>query len=205
MLKMIYLAKRHPDFDREQFLIRWRQHGALATEQPSWRHTQLYVQSEPLAPAPLVRASNAYDALAVFGFAPELFTEQTEADAASAEIMIEDELKTFAEPTFNHCLWVKQQVLRDGALGGVSAYLFYADAEEAATAGRQLASENVLHRVVLDLRDDSLLGADAQTLEYQAVVECSAGKLATLTDAVEFHANHADLLLMTRDTVMWHG
>ena len=38
MLKLIYLARRKPGFTVDEFVRRWRKHGALGMEQAIWRH-----------------------------------------------------------------------------------------------------------------------------------------------------------------------
>ena len=57
MLKLMYLAKRKPGFTTDQFVCRWRMHGATAMAQPLWRHALGYIQAEPIRPAPIAGAS----------------------------------------------------------------------------------------------------------------------------------------------------
>ena len=65
MLKFMYLAKRKPTLSPEAFTARWRQHGALAMSLSFWRNMLLYVQADPIRPAPIPSASGDYDAVAI--------------------------------------------------------------------------------------------------------------------------------------------
>ncbi len=66
MQKLIYLAKRKPGFSFDEFVCRWRKHGAFAMGRPIWRHAIGYVQAEPIRPVPIPGASEEFDAVACY-------------------------------------------------------------------------------------------------------------------------------------------
>ena len=208
MLKMIYLARRKPGFSLDDFIRRWRKHGALGMEQPLWRQAVGYVQAEPIRPVPIRGASEDFDAVACFIVRDEMFSEMDDNDVAGAAIMAEDELLTFAEPTLDVCLWVKEEHIRPGALGGITAFLFF-EQDAAARECAELASHVPdLHRITLNLRDDAPLGPDIHTLPYQAVVELSTHDVPTLAAALGASEGSpllsaADLAVVTREAVLW--
>jgi len=98
MLKRIHLAHRKAGVGFDEFVRRWRMHGARGMAQPLWRHALGYVRAEPIRPAPIVGASEAFDAVAGFAIRDEMFADFTERDAAGASVMAADELETFAAP-----------------------------------------------------------------------------------------------------------
>lgn len=205
MLKMIYLAKRKPGFSFDGFIRRWRQHGALGMSQPIWRYALGYVQAEPVIPAPIKGASEDYDAIACFMMQDEMFSGMTEEDMAGAVIMAEDELKTFAEPIPNVALWVQEDVIKAGELGGKTAFLFFEQASVAQAVADSAGAINALNRVTLN-RIDSKMG-DMNTLPYQAVVELSAPTLSVLTQALEPQLQNtlakSDVTVVAREGVFW--
>ncbi|PLW81272.1 hypothetical protein CWI75_16735 [Kineobactrum sediminis] len=205
MLKMIYLAKRKPGFSFDGFVRRWRKHGALAIEQPLWRQTLGYVQAEPIRPQPFVGASEDYDAIACYMVRDGLFTEMTEEDATSSAIMAEDELKTFAEPIPATALWVKEERVLPGELGGITAFLFFNNTANARESAQRASASGGLNRITLNTRDDGM-PRESQTLPYQAVVELSAASIPALEAALEAVdvIPTSDLAVITREAVLWH-
>jgi hypothetical protein len=208
MLKLIYLARRKPGFTFDEFIRRWRMHGARGMAQPIWRHALGYVQAEPIRPAPIAGASEAYDAVACFMVRDEMFAEFTEQDAAGSAVMAADELETFAAPIPTTSLWVDEERVVDGELGGTAAYLFFADAETAREVAARARSTAGLSRVFLNRRrDDGPLGPGANTLPYEAVVELSARDVPTLVAAVGSDGDgllsRADVAVVTREAVLW--
>lgn len=205
MLKLIYLARRKPGLTFDQFVCRWRKHGALGMSQPIWRHALGYVQAEPIFPAPVAGVSQEFDAVACFMLSPELFSGMTEEDVAGAMAMAEDELQTFCGPVPEVSLWVTEERIRPGELGGICAYLFFASADAARAAATRAGAATGFNRIVLNLRDDSV--GNMNTLPYAAVVELSASSVSALaealtTDGEALHAA-ADVTIVTRDAVLW--
>lgn len=208
MLKLIYLAKRKPGFTFDDFVRRWRMHGARGMEQPMWRHALGYVQAEPIRPVPIAGASEEFDAVACFMLRDETFAEMGEEDAAGAKTMAEDELETFSAPIPTVWLWVDEERLQDGELGGVTAYLFFANATRAREIAERARTAGALNRIILNRRrDDGPLGPEANTLPYEAVVELSAADVPTLAAAVGSAGDglfsKADVALVTREAVLW--
>ncbi len=208
MLKLIYLAKRKPGFTVDDFVRRWRMHGARGIEQPLWRHALGYVQAEPIRPAPITGCSEELDAIACFMLDDAAFAQMSEEDLAGAAIMLEDERETFAAPITSTSLWVDEHRLEGAELGGNTAFLFFTEEEPARGVAERTRSATGLHRVTLNLkRDDGPLGPDANTLPYAAVVELSAVRIADLAAAVESDGDplqsRAELTVVTREAVLW--
>jgi len=205
MLKLIYLAKRKPGFTFDQFVCRWRKHGALGMSLSNWRYALGYVQAEPIFPTPITGASEELDAVACFMIRDEMFAEMTEEDMAGAGTMAMDELETFSGPIPGVSLWVTEECVKAGELGGIAAYLFFASAEAAREVATLAGKTADFNRIVLNLLDDTLAGMN--TLPYTAVVELSASDIPTLvsvvgTSGTGLHAT-ADLTVVTREAVMW--
>lgn len=206
MLKLIYLAKRKPGFTFDEFVRRWRKHGALGMAQPFWRFALGYVQAEPIRPAPLPGASEAFDAVACYMVNDTMFTGMTEEDLPGALAMAEDELETFSGPIPEVSLWVSEEHIVAGALGGITAFLFFTDATTARECAGRARGATGLHRVILNHRDDRTLGLQANTLPYQAILELAAASVPALVDAINAHEGlleAADLAVLTREAVLW--
>lgn len=207
MLKLIYLAKRKPGFTFDEFICRWRMHGARGMEQPIWRQAIAYVQAEPIQPAPIAGASEEYDAIACYMVRDEIFAEMTEADKASSAFMAKDEAETFSAPIPTTALWVNEEKIKPGELGGITAYLFFKDASTAREVAVRATDAAELTRITLNLRDDSKLGPQANTLPYNAVLELSAPGIPALSAAVGSKEkgllSAADVAVVTRDAVLW--
>lgn len=206
MLKLIYLAKRKPGFTFDDFVRRWRMHGARAMEQPLWKHAVGYVQVEPLRPAPIAGASEEFDAIACFMVRDNMFAEMDEGDVEGAQRMAEDELETFAAPIPTVSLWVTEERYVGGALGGVSAFLFFAKEARARDVVERARSTADFTRVFLNVRqDDGPLGPEANTLPYEAIVELSAPSVSRLGRAVEAEGllGKSDLAVVAREAVLW--
>lgn len=207
MLKLIYLAKRKPGFTVDEFVCRWRRHGALGMSLPLWRFALGYVQAEPLRPAPIAGASDAFDAVACYMVSDDMFTAMGEADMPGAQQMAADELETFAGPIPQVSLWVQEEQLRAGELGGITAFLFFRDAAAARGVADRARNAAGLHRITLNLRDDNRLGPEANTLPYAAVLELAAPAVPALADAVQPGTDNllerADVAVVTRAAVLW--
>jgi hypothetical protein len=103
--KVVYLATRHPFLTREQFLPRWREHGALATRIPIWRQIWRYEQDDALAfPEDCVSlvpgASDDYDGVGIC-WMREAGSHDKIGDPALQQQLRDDELGAFAEPVAN--------------------------------------------------------------------------------------------------------
>ncbi len=205
MLKLIYLARRKPGFTQDEFVRRWRRHGALGMSQPFWRFALGYVQAEPIRPAPSDGVSEDYDAVACYMVRDEMFTGMTDEDMPGAMAMAEDELETFSGPIPQVSLWVSEEHVKPGALGGITAFLFCADKAAARALANEAGGIDALHRVVLNLRDDKAGGPEANTLPFSAVVEFAASGVEALRGAMDRldAAARADVAMVTREAVLW--
>jgi len=207
MLKLIYLARRKPGLSVDRFVCRWRMHGARAMEQALWRHALGYVQAEPIRPAP-DGASEEFDAVACYMVRDGMFAEMDERDAPGAMLLAADELETFSAPIPTTSLWVTEDCIQEGDLGGTTAYLFFSDEAGAREAAERARAAGGLNRIILNTRcDDGPLGPGANTLPYAAVVELSASDLPALERAVGESEDglfaRADVAVVTREAVLW--
>jgi hypothetical protein len=209
LIKYMYLTKRKPGFTRDAFTIRWRKHGALGMSMPFWHHSLLYVQAEPIRPAPVPGASDEYDGIAYIVTNDEAFTAQTTPeDKIGAETMLKDELETFAGPIPPVMMWLKEEILKSGEPGGVTAFLFFTDAGKSRQTAEHYRKCSAANRVVLNnRRDDFQIPPFKSVLPYRATVEVSASCLAALKTIIEPGQDavwrQADLLVVTREAVLW--
>lgn len=123
--KYIYLARRHPSLDPAGFTLRWRRHGALGMSMPRWVNVRRYVHCDTLALAahvPGVR--NDYDGVGMIWYRSLEARTSHAHDHASQATMEADEAETFGEPVANLGVLCAEQVVRDGAPGGLKLIRF---------------------------------------------------------------------------------
>ncbi|MEZ5569890.1 MAG: hypothetical protein R3E54_16390 [Halioglobus sp.] len=207
MLKLIYLARRRPGFTFDEFVRRWRRHGALGMQQTFWRHALAYVQAEPVRLPAVADAAAEFDAVACFITDDDMFTDMDDDDIAGSASMAADELETFSGPIADVSLWVREERIQPGELGGFTAFGFFADAGVAREAATRAGATGGFNRVTLNLRDDTALGPQANTLPYRAVVELSASGSLQLAAALDQQEGQlladAQVRLITREAVFW--
>lgn len=206
MLKLIYLARRKPGFTFDDFVRRWRMHGAKGMAGSFWRHALGYVQAEPIRPAPMAGASEDFDAVAYLLLRDDAFAVPP--DVPEAMAIAQDELETFSAPIPTTSLWVDEERIEDGELGGKTAFLFFASAARAREVAERARAAGGLKRIVLNRRrDDGPLGPGANTLPYEAIVELSASDLPALAAVVGRDGrgllSEADVAVVTREAVLW--
>lgn len=203
-VKSIYLAKRAPKLSHDQYVMRWRQHGALAMSKAFFGRNRVYSQSEILHPAPMAGASDEYDGVSYLIMEDKQMTRD---DMAELAAMVVDEYETFSGPILPVLLRVEETVLKPGPFGGVTAYLFFEDRAVAKSVGEHFAHADAPGRVVLNVKRDDLTFYDMSTqLPYNAVVEVSAFTLDQLKGVLEAGATasrKADLTAITRECMMW--
>jgi len=208
MLKLIYLARRKPGLTFDEFVRRWRRHGALAMAQPLWRFSLAYVQAEPIRPAPVPLASQEYDAVACYMVRDDMFSSMDEDDLPGALAMAEDELETFSAPIPGVSLWVDEEHIRAGELGGITAFLFFRSVAAARAAAGRGSQGRDIHRITLNLRNNALAGPGGNTLPFEAVLELAASSLPGLAGVLgsgEGSLLHAcDVAMVTREAVLWN-
>jgi hypothetical protein len=210
MVKYLYLTKRKRGFTPDAFTRRWRLHGALGMSTSFWRHYLLYVQAEPIRPAPIAGASDQYDGIACLVAQDEAFDDEllTPEDKLDGERMLKDEFDTFESPIPPVILWLVEDVLKPCERGGMAAFLFFLDAGAARHTAEFYAKKRNANRVVMNLRrNDIQLGSVKSILPYQAVVEVSASSVTRLTEVIGAIGKPADsiadLVVVTREAVMW--
>ena len=164
------------------------------------------MQAEPIQPPPFPGASGEYDAVASLLLQDDAFDPPP--DAAEASVMAADELETFSGPIPLVSLWVNEEQLVAGDLGGVTAFLFFDEVEAARGVAEAAAGTSDLRRVVLNTRsDEGPFGPGMNTLPYHAVVEIAAQDLPGLAKAVEgdgaVRLAAADVTVVTREAVLW--
>jgi hypothetical protein len=103
--KLIYLAQRRPGMSRQDFVARWRQHGALGMSRPRWKNIARYVHCDILsAGADMPGISNDYDGVGLIWHKSPQARLAHRADTSSQADMEFDEERTFREPVANFCL-----------------------------------------------------------------------------------------------------
>ena len=182
MLKLIYLARREPGFTVDEFVRRWRMHGAKDMAMPLWRYALGYVQAEPIRPAPVPGASEEFDAIACYTVRDDMFTGMTDEDIVGAAGLAEDELETFSGPISAVSLWVSEEQIKTAEPGGITAFMFFENAETARAMAQRAFDAGDCNRITLNVRDDSVFGAQGNTLPYEAVVELSCSNTPALGD-----------------------
>ncbi len=208
-MKFMYLAKRKPGFTPDEFVRRWRMHGAVGLSTSFSRHMLLYVQAEVIHPVPIAGASDEHDAVAYLIVHDDAFLAAPGPDdAAGNETMLADELETFSGPIPPVMIFVDEQVLKAGGPGGVTAFLYFVDPARGEPVAEHYRKRDDATRVVLNTeRADMALPGSEPVLPYTAIVEVSARDLTTLErilppgDAEPWRS--ADLTVVTREAVLW--
>lgn len=99
VIKLIYLARRRGDLDSDQFVRRWRRHGALGMSMDFWanhlRYAQCSVRAEVTGRGSMVPSD--FDAIGMLWYRPGR-RRAFPSDAKAREAMLADERETFAEP-----------------------------------------------------------------------------------------------------------
>jgi hypothetical protein len=206
-MKILYLANRKPDFTPETFIPRWRQHGALAMSLPFWRQFSYYMQADVVRPIPLPGASNEYDGVSyMLSIDDDLFANPSAEDTANVQILLEDELKTFRGPIPPMVLVVEEKVIKAGARGGATAYLFFNALDKAQTVADSFAKHKGLRRLIMNRVRDDVQATKELALSYKAVAEISADNVEQLTSLLSADTTSwrtAPLAVITRESILW--
>jgi hypothetical protein len=209
MIKLFYLAKRKPDLTRDQFIKRWRKHGALGMSTAFWRHALTYVQAEPISPASIPGMSEEYDAIAYLTYADAAFSDKfTPQDVTDSSMMLMDERETFAGPIPNVSFWLQEGALKVGDPGGTTAFLFFIDGGKAHQIAEGYKNSEGASRVAINTRrDDVSLGSFQTAYPYRAVVEVAASNSANLKEVIGTDSaapwRKSDLAIVAREAVLW--
>jgi hypothetical protein len=177
--KLIYVAQRHPRYDHEQFIRRWRQHGSLGMSQARWRNVALYLHCDRIdgltRSVPILEC----DGVAIVVYRSEQARQAHIADEGARRIMKADELDTFAQPVATTSLLVHEEIERDGPPGEFRLFVFWPASDAAVhdweplLAGADVAltrnrpTGGVGNQPWASV--DELRGASVETLEVLAV------------------------------------
>jgi hypothetical protein len=206
MFKFLYLANRKADFSPGAFIPRWRQHGALAMSLPFWRRFYFYMQADVVRPIPLAGASSDYDGVS-YMLAPDdsLFAHPSAEDTANVQILLEDETKTFRGPIPPMGLVVEENVVKSGARGGMTAFLFFNSVDQAQFVLDTFTSHKNSTRLILNRVREDLRSTPDLVLSYKAVAEISASSLDNLISLLSADPTwrEAPLALITQESILW--
>jgi len=207
MFKFAYLAKRNPSLTPDRFMARWRRHGALAMGNALWDDMLVYVQADPIRPAPLDGASNEFDAVCYAMSKDEKALTPPPPDQMEGVMAIlNDELETFSGSIMPVSLPLTEKVLKKGPVGGVTAFLFFKDLQTAQATANTLAAAPGISRAVLNETRNDIM-TEGRTLPYAALVEIAAPQLDLLTAALGTNAKAAwklaDLAIIAKEAVLW--
>ena len=109
--KLIYLVRRPSGVDRDEFIARWRRHGALGMSKPRWVNIARYVHCDVVnfeTDSPSMRTD--FDGVGLIWHRSPKHRAAHRADAVSQGEMEDDEAKTFSEPIANSCLLAEEHI-----------------------------------------------------------------------------------------------
>jgi len=123
MPKRMYLAIRNPRLTREQFRMRWRQHGALAMSQGTWKAGVVrYVHSDALPHAGgLFGATDQFDGAGTVYYADAEARRRRANEPSERPPILKDEDETFAGRVNPWGLVAAERLLCDGPVAGIKA------------------------------------------------------------------------------------
>jgi hypothetical protein len=98
-VKIIYLVQRKPGTNRDTFVRRWRQHGALGMSMARWRNVKRYahcdIRGEVTSDGRFV--NSAFDGIGMSQFRSMAHRADHAADTLAQQAMVADEREAFAE------------------------------------------------------------------------------------------------------------
>ena len=204
VIKLIYLAKRNPALDPDGFTRRWRMHGARGMAGTIGKYTLGYTQAETARPVAIPGASDAYDGVACFTIYEAGLRDPALSHRTDGIDMLADERETFDTNVSNFSLWVTEEVMKPGDLGGVTAFLFFADGSKARQTAASYRDGPGARRLILNIRDPE--SPWPSSLPYEAVVEIAADDVADFQAIVRAAPDAlagADVAVVTREAVLW--
>jgi hypothetical protein len=117
MVKMIYLAQRHPALARDEFPKRWRRHAVTAGTNAPDALTEIqsasYCHVRSIRDV-IRRSSDEYDGVALFGLRGLTSIPWMHKVLASNEVTMADELRTFSSFVKDFTVFTASVVLLDG-------------------------------------------------------------------------------------------
>lgn len=206
MSKLMYLAKANPKFEsnKDEFVARWRMHGAKGMSVTEmWKPTIAYVQAEVLHNEKLEGFNYEYDGIGYSITDDSIVVDYAAIPQEDIMGIVQDETETFAVPTSENLMFVEEIKLKDGFIGGVTAFLYYKDAETAKKVAETCKNIELATRIILDLKIDN----EQFKSNYKAAIEISAKTFANLKKIVTTDAKEAvetaDYATITREAVLW--
>jgi EthD domain len=112
--RAIYLARRHPFLDHEQFIGRWRAHGVLSQQLEGWGGVSRYEQNPALLlPSSLISSlpggTQSYDGIGMSWFRDDEAIRGFASDSQQMLLRF-DELQTFDALVANNCFVGRRSV-----------------------------------------------------------------------------------------------
>jgi hypothetical protein len=157
--KFVYLAKRHPRLTREQFISRWREHGALAMgfmARQHWENVTRYVHCDAIHDHGLSGVSDDYDGVGLIWF-KDLDARKRHRSFAEARAAREaDEDLAFAARVDRAALLTDEQVVLEGPTAGVKVVRFIARDRGAGDESREVAWREEQRTTVLGGLDGAM-------------------------------------------------
>lgn len=126
--RAIYLARRHPFLDHEQFVGRWRAHGILSQQLAGWQGVRRYEQNPVLAlPASLIASlpggTRSYDGVGMSWFCDDGAMSGYATDDQQTLLRV-DELQTFDALVADTCFVGRRSVEHGSRRCGVKLVTF---------------------------------------------------------------------------------
>lgn len=211
MSKLIYMAKAHSKFDskKDEFVARWRLHGAKGMNISfMWRSALSYIQAETIYDKKLNGFQYDFDGIGVSKKDESKdadFNNLTPEQIQEVTALGEDEKETFGIPTSENAMFVDEIKIKDGILGGITAFLFFKDRDAAKMEAEKCKDIELARRVILNMKDSN---QQQFSSEYDAVIEISAESFDDIKEIVKTSAKHtvegSDYAVLTREAVLWN-
>lgn len=201
-IKVIYLVQRKPGTERDAFVRRWRQHGALGMSMARWRNVKRYahcdIRGEVTSDGQFV--DSAFDGIGMSLFRSMAHRADHAADTVAQEAMVADEREAFAElvaksrllvlerPAISRCEAVAAKAVRliewNTRMDDATMLEVWQNYSRRSVAGHEEISRHVFDLIFDNAGEDS-------PLRCQAVDElgfCSSGALKRFAAANDLTA-----------------
>jgi hypothetical protein len=149
-VKLVYLARRKPGLDRDRFLRRWRQHGALGMSLSFWSDVERYAHCDVRGELDGAGqgAESDFDAIGMLWY--RAARGPASVDPAEGAAMLKDEQETFsAAVSTSMVMATEHKALERGEAVGVKAVRLIrwaagpADADEALRRWQEYSRQSV--------------------------------------------------------------
>ena len=113
--KIAYVAKRNPALDHEQFIRRWRQHGALAMGLAQWHTIVRYAHCDTLAPDGSPAPCVGFDGIGMTWVSKSFDRWPEDATYEDDQALLRrDELETFSANCVEFMMALRQYTIKFG-------------------------------------------------------------------------------------------